>query len=97
MDPTEYATKVVEHVGEMTDAVLEATASIQEAATAASAPHVLMRPHVYLAPTGEAWIARYGEVPFSFFAAGATPAEACAAFDRLWVMGEIELPPRPGR
>lgn len=53
-------------------------------ATAQRDPHVLMRPRVF--PDGNAWCALYGEnVQEGVAGFGATPALACADFDRNWM------------
>ncbi len=50
---------------------------------AVTAPHVLMRPRVF--PDGNAWCALLGEnIQVGVCGFGASPAEACAAFDKAW-------------
>jgi hypothetical protein len=61
------------HLGGMCNA-------IQEAATA---PHVLLRPHIYV--DGNKWCCMYGDNLMDGVAGfGDTPAEAAAEFDRNW-------------
>ena len=55
-----------------------------EAARAAAAPHVLMRPRVF--PDGNAWCCLLGEnLQEGVAGFGETPADACAAFDKEWI------------
>lgn len=57
--------------------------AIVEAAAFVAAPHTRMRPRVYL--DGTAWCALYGEsIMEGVCGFGASPAEACADFDRAW-------------
>lgn len=50
---------------------------------ALTAPHVLMKPRIY--PDGDMWCALYGEDLMNGVCGfGASPAEACAAFDKTW-------------
>ena len=65
-----------------------------QAEIARAAPHVLMRPRVY--PDGNAWCALYGEnLQDGVAGFGATPAEACAEFDKNWRTQTIDQPARP--
>lgn len=48
-----------------------------------TSPHVLMRPDVFL--DGNAWCALYGpDIQVGVCGFGATPTEACTAFDKAW-------------
>jgi hypothetical protein len=57
--------------------------AIVEAAMFVSAAHTRMRPAIY--PDGDMWCALYGEDLRNGVAGfGATPAAACADFDKNW-------------
>ena len=64
--------------------------AIVEAAAFISAPHTRMRPRVF--PDGNMWCALYGDdLQMGVAGFGATPAAACADFDRAWEL--IPAPP----
>jgi len=57
---------------------------------ALTAPHVLMKPRIF--PDGDSWCALYGEdLMMGVAGFGASPEEACAAFDEL---DALTIPPR---
>lgn len=52
-------------------------------------PHVRMRPAVY--KDGDKWCALYGpDLQSGVAGFGDTPAQACSAFDAVWLKGEAE-------
>ena len=60
-----------------------AGASIQEAASHYTLPHVTMRPIVF--PDGDQWCALYGDnIQEGVCGFGDSPYAACSAFDKAW-------------
>jgi hypothetical protein len=71
---TDFATSV---------AIEDIRQAICVAADKISSPHAIMRPRVF--PDGNMWCALYGDdLQMGVAGFGATPAAACADFDKNW-------------